>query len=299
VSVISAKVEEIDGDLTAEKSSEKWTYVVLCDSKTHSPVEVCLNALLPQIGDDHPTPSTGMKCKKASAKYDKESANPWKFEVDINFETPDPADDKDPEDPDEDPVEFTVNGSEVVYPMFIDKTDTLVQNSAGDTFDPPINGLEYDEDVVATRSQTTIVPNTIATYRGAVNSADFTVVAKDGTSRTFPAHTCRMGAISYSLQTRKDVQYWRVSYPWKYRKATVANPQPWKIRVLDEGLNQLDIDGETRIPVLDGNGRPITSPIKLDSATGTVASDQSPGQGDLLEFQDYVELDFGTLSLTN
>jgi hypothetical protein len=296
MSVTSVKLKSWDATGDKDKQSETRVYVVECSAKTDTPTTARKASGVPQVGDAHPSIST-MKCISNSAKYEEDSVNPWVFEVTANFETPDPADDgTDNADPDDDDVEFSCSGVEIQYPIYRDIQGKLVQNSAGDAFDPVPNGLSYDEEITITKSQTSLNPVTIASYRGAVNSSSFTVTMQDGTSRTFEAKSCRMGAISYTLQSRNGVQYWRVTYPIMYRKPTTDNEnEPWAIWLLDEGLREKD--GTTVKPIKIG-GKDATSPVKLDGA-GAVLANQSAGNGELLKFYDYNELDFGTLSLTN
>jgi hypothetical protein len=294
MSVLSVKMTSSKATSTPGGHGETREYIVLCGAVTDTAIVALAASGIPVDGAAHPDDPT-MFCSSKDATYDTKTADPWVYNVTANFKTPDTG--SSPQqtnpDPDDDDVIFSVRGVEVTYPMHVDAAGTTVLNSAGDSFDDPPKGLHYDEEITVTVSQTTIDPDAIAGYRGKVNSASFTIIMQDGTSRTLAAHSCRMGNISYEQQSRNGVLYWKVTYPIMWRDPTDYST-PWKTRVLDEGYRELSGGDKVDITM---NGKRPSRPLMLDGS-GT-KTDQDPANAFLLEFLDYTEIDFGTLSLTN
>lgn len=294
MSVTSVKLKSSKASADLQGKKEDRVYVVVCSSASDTATTARTAAGIPQIGAVHPTDSA-MFCLTNGADYVEDSA--YVFEVTVQYATPTPQQQQQQEaDPDDDPVEFSCRGVEVTYPMHVDADGTPVINTAGDSFDPPPNGLTYDEENVVVRSQTTIDPELISSYRGAVNADEFTIIMQDGTSRTFAAKSCRMGNITYQLATRNGITYWKVSYPILWREPTDDNGyEPWRIGVLNEGYRELV--GTSLVDCTVG-GKRATHPVKLNSS-GRMYSDQSAANFYIKYFKDYFEMPFGTLNLTN
>lgn len=299
MSVLSVKMTSSKASSTPGGHGETRTYVVQCGDVADTAIVALAASGVPVDGGVHPTDAT-MFCVNKTADYETKSANPWVFNVTVDFKTLDPTQQTNP-DPDDDDVVFAVRGVEVTYPMQRDIAGTYVLNKAGDSFDPPPKALHYDEEITVTKSQTVIDPDAILNYRGAVNSADFNIIMQDGTSRTIAAHTCRMGNITYEQKSRNGVRYWSVTYPLLVRYVEfdgTPDTHPWTIRILNEGYRELTTndDFSTKRDIIIKGKRP-PRPRMLD--IHGKQTDQDPANAVLLDFFDYYEVDFGDLDLSN
>ena len=140
-----------------------------------------------------------------------------------------------------------------------------ITNSAGDVFDPPIEGQEFHPVVTIVRNELcsynpNLIPVTIDGFMNTVNSGTVTIAGM--TISQGYAKVTNIGA------TRKD---W---HGWPYYECTYEielNPNSWATHPLDQGFNYLvDVNGTMKkqkfnvaeehddVPhLLDGTGQPL------------------------------------------
>jgi hypothetical protein len=154
-------------------------------------------------------------------------------------------------------------------PFYVDADGTPVANSAGLTFDPPIDNDIADPVLVITRNEFPIDWPLILSYRNAIN-LDTYLGAAVGTLRLYPI-----------LASRNFEQEWgyfyRVTYRLGYRE------DGWLAHVLDEG--RYAAYGDDIIPIVDGNGDPVTDPVRLDGGGGQLAAGQAAVFRDFKRFK--------------
>ena len=100
---------------------------------------------------------------------------------------------------------------------------------------------------------------------GKINASTTSMVIA-GVTRTYAANTLKLTAGEYGPKNEKItvgdpaelVDVWRVSLNFYYRR------DGWPRKVLRQGLYELD--GTDLVPILDGNGEPVTKPRYLDAA---------------------------------
>jgi hypothetical protein len=299
MSLVSAKIKNREASSNTSSRSERWTYAVVMDSADDTAIDAQLAVDVP-LFTVHPVDS-GMVCTRVDAKFIQDSA--YAFEVVVEFSTIAPTQGA-ATDPLSQSIQISGGGLESTLPFGRDKAGKAVKNSAGDSFDSLPTYVQYDEQINVTLNQASISPDLFNTYRGAVNSDDFTLVYPDGMERDFDAGVCKMGDITYSYKFSNGVNYWEVTYPILIRVVTdedisVATlngtpVRPWKRKIVDEGYYEW-AESE-RVRCVDSDGKPCVTPQKLDG-TGVALTDQEAEPVALL-FEDYVELPFGTLDLT-
>jgi hypothetical protein len=150
------------------------------------------------------------------------------------------------------PSDIQLDWNESRVPIYVDAiTDEPVLNSAGVSFDPPIDYDIADPVLVISRNEFPIDWPLILSYRNAIN-LDTYLGAAVGTLRLYPI-----------LASRQFEQEWgyfyRVTYRIGYRE------DGWIAHRLDEGRHELNTDGEL-VEILDARGSPVTDPVRLNGS---------------------------------
>ena len=165
-----------------------------------------------------------------------------------------------------------------------DKPKQAIVNSVGQRFDPQpeedfqiasfsyqVNQAVYDE-------------NLAVEYRGAINDKPITIGG-----RRAEKYQVRIASITADNAERNGIRYWVV-------KITVEFADDWRLLMVDEGLRKTappsNEEGEPKylgngrfgeiVPIVDGEGNPITEPVLLDGKGGVLPEGAEPV---LLEFQ--------------
>ena len=172
-----------------------------------------------------------------------------------------------------------------------------IVNSAGDTFDPPVE-FTLNRYCATVTKNLLVVPGWLLDYESAVNSDAYVI---DGLS--VPAEKSRISGLTISALKREKIAagieffYRTVSFRIEFAR------EGWKLKVLDMGYRYKDpSDATKRIPIPeDGSvkfSRPVTSPRLLDGAGGVLAN-PSPTTAVFLSFDAYPLKPFnGYLPLT-
>lgn len=147
-------------------------------------------------------------------------------------------------------------------PYFKDTSAQGIVNSAGDPYDPPVEG---DDSRISVRIEKNVglVPTWIWEYKDAVNS-DAVVI--DGLA--VAAGKAKLMGISLSR--------WQERNGYAYRVLTLQitlDANGWTKQVLDAGFRKKDPDdGTKRIHILDDDSCPVSSPALLDGSGAKLAN---------------------------
>jgi hypothetical protein len=152
-----------------------------------------------------------------------------------------------------------------------DTPPLLIQNSAGDPFDPPVLADKTRFVVTYDRNEATLNAVAMALYQDATN-AD-----------TFWQQSPASWKINVTAESafENGLYYWRKTYTLELRTDVGRiGGQPvflgWMRQIVDRGLRELK--GGKRVVCLDANAHAVTSPVNLDGA----GHQQDPGSDPVL-----------------
>ena len=186
------------------------------------------------------------------------------------------------EDPGADPPQFTWSTQQFQKIYVKDRDGKAIVNSAGDPYDPPIEGDDSRWSCTVTRNVAS-VPSWLLSYKDAVNSEAFTI---DGISVN--AGSAKLQNIQIGpLQTRNDITFRQLSL-------TLTFAESFAVEVLDAGFCYKDGTEQKRI-LVDG-GEP-TAPVLLDGA-GAVLANPTQDNAVYNEHNIYQEKSFSVLPLS-
>lgn len=169
------------------------------------------------------------------------------------------------------PVEKDIEGNAVV-------------NTAGDAYDPPPEKDSSHWSVTITKNVSS-VPAFIIDYQDAINDDEIEIGGL-----TVPAKMAKIQAIEIGdLMEENNVSFYQFSYTVEFNKDT------WVLSLLQQGLRQKnEIDGTGRLPCVDEDGDPVTSPVLLD-ADGIQQTDPAKIGAVFVDHDVYEEKDFTVL----
>lgn len=183
------------------------------------------------------------------------------------------------EDPNADPPQFSWSTQQFQKSYTKDNAGKAIVNSAGDPFDPPVEGDDSRWSCTVTRNVPS-VPSWILDYKDAVNSAAFTI---DGISVNKGAAKLQSITIGPAA-TRNDVIYRPLAL-------TITFAETFAAEVLDAGFRYKDDGTITKVP-----NDPV-APVPLDGSGG-ILENPTEDNAVILEFDIYPEKDFSALPLT-
>lgn len=214
------------------------------------------------------------------------------------------------ENPLNEPAEIEWDTEQFQRPYVKDKDGEGIVNSAGDAFDPAVDG-DDSRWMATVQKNVAAVPTWLLEYRDAVNEDEVTKDNPEGTFEfdglTIYPNEAKMQAIRISKwQERNDVNYrvltMRIQFKYDERQHGVAEDDAvfkgWSRQTLDIGLRRKDPDDATkRIKCLDDEGREATSPMRLDGA-GAQQADPTPANAKYITDDIYQRQPFAVLPLT-
>lgn len=232
----------------------------------------------PRVGDLHPNNSDAY-CREVSAKNEEYSKKVWTVEAKYTTESEISI------TPAAEPAEITWDTENYQRPYFKDRSGYGIVNSAGDPYDPPIEG--DDSRWVATITKNLdFVPSWILTYRDAVNASAFTL---DGLA--IPAGAAKIMSIKIGKWEKRSI-FW-------YRPVTISlaiDSNGWAVSVLDAGFREKSSTNRVNIKN-DGDGEDITAPVPLNGS-GAKLSNPTPATCVFNTFNIYNQKDFSVLPLS-
>lgn len=187
------------------------------------------------------------------------------------------------EDPAADPPQFTWSTQQFQRIYVKDRDGKAIVNSAGDPYDPPVEGDDSRVSCTVSRNVAS-VPAWVLTYKDAVNAAAFTI---DGISVN--AGSAKVQSINIGpVQSRNDISFRQLSITLTFAESFAAE-------VLDAGFNYKDGTDRKKITLADGNEP--TAPVLLDGA-GAVLADPTLDNAVYNSHDIYNEMDFSALPLS-
>ena len=139
----------------------------------------------------------------------------------------------------------------LVVPMYVNQYGVPITNSAGQTFDPPIQ-----VDV--------IIPILIITQNMANFSIQEATAVTGAVSKDFyfgPPGTAQVVSRSAERAYKNGTDYWRVTTRIRFRQLDGNGDSAWGTYIIDEGTMQLK--GGELVPIYI-NGERVTTPVGLN-----------------------------------
>jgi len=253
-----------------------------------------------KVGDFY-GPNTFLRVQ--SVNVSQASGNPLQWFITVTFSTAVPEDsDQTTDKPVDRPPDVSISQISQTEPIKVlpdfltlnGGVEILTQNSAGVTYDPPIEREVVDMSIVVTQNFADFHPSDIDGYRGAVNSA---------TWETFEPGMARIVNIAYERTTENGITFWKrtieihvrekpSNYAWNTPTGTYI--YPWQVIRNNEGILQLALEGTVREPILLASGLMVPEPVGLTAA----GVEQAPGDvPTLLRWNVYPVKDFADLDI--
>ncbi len=243
---------------TTFSAQEVRYYDVLYDTPLTATIDAIYASGVPAFGAALGTGSLILKNKTS----DRDEEKPSLYRVTCTYELPTPGQDSTPGSIDPDGTRWAIDiGVQSVpyeYEVQYDINGYPIQNTAGDAVGGVMTS-DSDEQYTVTFTSNIIDWDGIDASKNAINSEPFSMTF-NGQERDFDAYTVRF--LTYSLSYVLDdtgTQYPRVTYVLLYR---ITN---WLKKIASKGLNEYDIVLDAQIPIRDGQGNPITTPVYLDA----------------------------------
>lgn len=169
-------------------------------------------------------------------------------------------------------------------PVEKDTSGEAVVNYAGDYYDPPAEKDSSHWSVTITKNVAS-VPSFIIDYQDAINNDEITVGGL-----TVAAKVGKIQVIDIGEQMEENgVVFYQFSYTIEFNKDT------WVLSLLQQGLRQVNpFDATARLPCLDDNDEPVTSPVLLN-ADGEQIADPATDNAVFRDHDVYEEKDFSVL----
>jgi len=236
-------------------------------------------ASCPRVGNLHPS-DIGCWCQSVRARNESFSKTVWIVTALYSSEIEVSA------NPLSDPADIEWATEQFTRPYFKDRDGNWILNSAGDPFDPSVEG-DDSRWVAVIQKNVSAVPTWILTYRDAVNAAACVI---DGVN--VGAGDAKIMALQISRwQERNDV---------KYRVLTLniaVDEDGWAKHTLDAGYRELDgTTGNRKNIHNDGDDELPSSPVSLDGA-GSALANPTPATAVGITSNIYKEKDFSVLPL--
>jgi len=190
------------------------------------------------------------------------------------------------ENPLEEPAKITWKTQNFRRPYTKDRENKAILNSAGDPFDPPIEGDD-------SRWQCTIqknvaaVPIVVLTYKDAINEAAFTVRGVEFPERTAKIMSMEISDTQRAGDADNPIEFY--SFTWSF----AGDPDNWDLEILDAGMRELN-DNDKLQRIYNDDGQPVHSPVPLDGA-GAKLENPNPDTAVFIDGKIYKKKDFSVL----
>lgn len=195
---------------------EFWAY---SDTYRETSVTICNSVLLPQIGDTFAIWTDSDTLATCVSSHAKRTGNPYVWLVVCEYDT-DRIVASITDDPLTQPPDISYGVSIIERPAMRDVDGRLIQNSAGELYDPPLIRPER-------RQTVTIVENSL--LFDAEQGRDFTEAINDAAFNGFPALTVKVLARSGHTLYSYGMQYYQITTTLEIAKI------PYYEYVLDQG----------------------------------------------------------------
>ncbi len=261
------------GDL---KSGRRYSRVFRVETNTNFDTAVEATASgTPVIGDEFPSDDKAF-CQNVSATQ--ESFSPRVWLVTCSFSTEQEL----ASNPLDDPIKFIWGTEQFQRPYFKDRNGKAILNSAGDPFDPPVEGDDSRTTVTITQNVSS-VPAWFLLVRDKLNSAAVSIGGISvGTERA------KIQKVSASDQKfRGNTDYITIG-------ATIhVQSESWQKSILDAGFREKS-GSQMKSILNDDDKTRISSPAPLDGSGG-VLSNPTTTNAVFRDFDIYGTFDFNEL----
>ena len=260
------------GDL---KSGRRYSRVfrVLTNSNFDTAVEATATGT-PVIGNLFPSDNTAF-CQNVTATQEAFSPRVWI--VTATYSTEQEVTDN----PLGDPTEYVWGTEQFQRPYFKDRSGNAILNSAGDPYDPPVDGDDSRTSVTMTRNVST-VPAWFLDTRDKLNSAPYNVGGIGVAAERAKIQKVTAG----KQQSRNQIEFITIS-------ATLhVQSESWQKSILDAGFRKKD--GTDRKKITNDDGTEPSSPVPLDGSGGVLA-DPTTTNAVFKDFDIYGTFDFNEL----
>lgn len=244
---------EESGNQDADRTESDLTYRVMTDDPATPAADVLSASVdgmsIPDVGDE-----VG-DSRVVSKDYRRDADNPNLFTVTCKLSDADP----DAEQPTGDEkVNASIKVSTVVYeePVYLDRDDKPIVNTAGQPFSNQPTKCYYDERITVSFRTGTVDQTNIDKCRGNVNS-DVINLNVRGYRRTFAVGTLRLVDTPISSVVVRGQYCWDVEYVMDYRA------DGWTRKILSTGAMQKGNAGQPRLIKID-LGDTAISDVPLD-----------------------------------
>ena len=164
------------------------------------------------------------------------------------------------ENPLEEPPSVSWGFRSYTEPIYRDKDNVPIENSAGDTYDPTITEEVFNLEVTIIRNEVTYDPDLAIEYINTMND-DVVIIA----GHSAVTNTARLNEYSAQKAEKNGIDYWIVTYRVEFDEDTFVR------EVIDQGFRIKDGSTMKRIMEnVDGSSSetPVTEPVKLDGFGG-------------------------------
>ena len=259
-----ASSDEVRKDSGTRRYTRAWQ--IRTNANTDDATTIYAHGSCPKLGDAHPNDASAY-CRRRRARNEEFSKIVWKLTCE--YSTGSELDDN----PLDDPAEISWETDSRQRAFWKDRDGNAILNSAGDYYDPPIQG-DDSRWTATVKKNVAAVPAWLLNYRDVTNSDQFTL---DGL--TIAVGEAKMSRIRISKwQERNEIAY-------RVLTMTIAlNGDGWEKDVLDQGFRERDPCATScgsagsgsasgsgsgacdvgRRHILDANCDPVVSPVPLD-----------------------------------
>lgn len=194
-----------------------------------------------------------------------EDKSPLFFEITVIYSSPEFATIPPPDESTKVNISVAISGVEYEQPVYWDNDDNPIENVCHETYDPPLQVTNYDEQIVVRYTAISIDSEDLAALRGKVSSDSITMTV-NGVSRIFAAGTLKMGNAQSEITLATDGEaYWTVMIPLMYRE------DGWIRSLPNMGYIFFNDDSGNFERIKDEYGDPVSVPSYLDAAGEVLA----------------------------
>lgn len=245
--------------------SARRTFLVLVSSVDDPPILAETADGIPRLGEAYPGYEF-LRVSKVDAAVD--STSELVYIVNVDYSNSVSGNESgDTENPLLQPPEISWDFEESNEPVYQDGDGIPILNSAGQTFDPPIELEVADPVLTITRNESSFNAAMAVLYANVVNSDSF----------WGPPGQAKMKPITASRGFKNNIYYWRVTYRIVFRPNYPNGNSGWTRNILDEGRYELKntANGPQLIPIMNA-GAPASDPVLLDGSGSVLAVGSDP-----------------------
>ncbi len=242
-------------DLKSMRAQQGWQ--VVTDDVTTSEIQVKRAPGIPRVGDPHPEDMRLTVVNIETGDPD-DSGYVWndvkaKYEALTNGGTEDA-----PISPLDLPAEISGGGRKVSEMIDRDVNQTVIANTVGEPFDPPITETFTDQEITIVKNFATYDPVEMQKYYNNTNADNFL---------GFPPGTVLIDDIRFKRVVTPTLIYYQVTFIVLVRLPVFEGDAPetaWERRIKNEGYYYKNAAGDI-VRAVDKDDKPVVLPVPLKS----------------------------------